>query len=76
MILLAQMIRVTLGLDTLILDFDNHVALGVCTKTKIKGDYLTYNGKTYYVCDPTYIGSTIGMMIPQYKSKPAKVYPL
>lgn len=75
-ILLAQMIRVTLGLDTLILDFDNHVALGVCTKTKIKGDYLTYNGKTYYVCDPTYIGSTIGMMIPKYKSKPAKVYPL
>ena len=38
--------------------------------------YQQYKGKTYYICDPTYIGSTIGMMIPKYKSKPAKVYPL
>lgn len=75
-ILLAQMIHHLMGLKTLILDFEDHVVLAVHTHTQIKGDYIKYKDQTYYVCDPTYIGSTMGMMIPEYRTKAAKIYPL
>ena len=74
-ILLSSLIRNLLGLKVVLLDYADHMAVAVnldsCT---IKGDHITLNNEKYYVCDPTYIGSTIGIAIPKYKKEPAKVW--
>lgn len=73
-ILLSSLIRNLLGLRVVLLDYDDHMAIAVNLSENIKGDYLVVNNEKYYVCDPTYIGATVGMSIPKYKIKPAKVY--
>lgn len=73
-ILLSSLIRNLLGLKVVLLDYSDHMAVAVNISEDIKGDHLVLNGDRYYVCDPTYIGATIGMSIPKYKSQPAKVY--
>lgn len=73
-ILLSSLIRNLLGLRVVLLDYDDHMSIAVNLSENIKGDYLVVNNEKYYVCDPTYIGATVGMSIPKYKIKPAKVY--
>ena len=73
-ILLSSLIHNLLGLKVVLLDYDDHMAIAVNLSENIKGDYLVLNNEKYYVCDPTYIGATVGMSIPKYKIKPAKVY--
>ena len=73
-ILLSSLIRNLLGLKVVLLDYSDHMAVAVNISENIKGDHLVLSGERYYVCDPTYTGSTIGMSIPKYKSQPAKVY--
>ena len=73
-ILLSSLIRNLLGLKVVLLDYSDHMAVAVKIPENIKGDHIVLNGERYYVCDPTYIGSTIGMSIPKYKSQPSKVY--
>lgn len=72
-ILLSSLIRNLLGLKVVLLDYDTHMAVAVNIPENIKGDYLVLNNEKFYVCDPTYIGATIGMSIPEYKKKPVKV---
>jgi len=33
----------------------------------IAGSRLSFKNKEYIVCDPTYISSDVGMVMPQYK---------
>lgn len=74
-ILLSSLIRNLLGLKVVLLEYDDHMAAAVNLNShNIKGDHITLDDEKYYVCDPTYIGSTIGMVIPKYKKKPAKVW--
>ncbi len=35
--------------------------------------YITVSGKKYIICDPTYIGASIGLAMPQFKNVAAKV---
>ena len=75
-ILLSALVRHLLGKKVVLLDYKDHMATAVCVKEEIKGDYLVLNDERYYVCDPTYIGSTIGMSMPEYRNKPVTVYKL
>lgn len=52
------------------LEYPNYFATAVYLGENINlnGDIILYEGKKYYVCDPTYIGASIGMAIPQYKN--------
>ena len=75
-ILLSALLRHLLGKKVVLLDYKDHMATAVCVKEEIKGDYLVLNNDRYYVCDPTYIGSTIGMSMPEYRNKPVTVYVL
>lgn len=64
-----------LGVDVVLLDYPGHVATGIHLKDHIDGDYVIYNNKKYYVADPTYINSNIGMTMPnvaKYKPKVIK----
>ena len=71
--LYSYLVRQLLGLDVVLLDYPNHIATAVCFKGNVAGDYLTVEGKKYTVCDPTYIGASIGMTMPMFKNVAANV---
>ena len=67
-VLFGWLVRELLGLDVVYLDYPNHIATAVQFKGDVKGDFLTVDGKRYTVCDPTYIGASIGMTMPNLHS--------
>ncbi|GHV66903.1 hypothetical protein FACS1894199_11270 [Bacteroidia bacterium] len=72
-ILFSILVKELLHLDVILLNYPNHLATAVCFQQEVTGDYLTIEGKTYIICDPTYIGADIGNAMPQYQNTPAKV---
>lgn len=71
--LFSYLVRKLLGLDVVLLDYPEHIATAVRFNSNVSGDYLMVNGRKYIVCDPTYIGASIGMTMPRYKTVSAKV---
>ena len=71
--LYSYLVRNLLGLDVVLLDYPNHIATAVRFNGDVVGDYLMVNGQKYTVCDPTYIGASIGMTMPAFKKVAAKV---
>lgn len=67
-VLFGWLVRELLGLDVVYLDYPNHIATAVQFKGDVKGDFLTVDGKRYTVCDPSYIGASIGMTMPNLRS--------
>lgn len=66
--LYSTLVRDLLGLDTILLDYPNHIASAVRFSEEITGDYVVLDdGSKYLICDPTYIGAPIGMCMDQYK---------
>ena len=62
-----------LGLDVVLLDYPNHIATAVKFAGDYSGDHVMVNGRKYLVCDPTYMGASIGMAMPQFKNVAANV---
>ena len=71
--LFSYLVRKLLGLDVVLLDYPEHIATAVRFNGNVSGDYLMVNGRKYIVCAPTYIGASIGMTMPRYKTVSAKV---
>ena len=65
-ILLSHLIGYFTKLETIGLVFSDHVTLAVKLHETIQGTYIKYNGSSYYICDPTFIGSKLGMIMPEY----------
>ena len=72
-VLYSYLVRNLLKLDVVLLDYPNHIATAVCFNENVSGDFITVGGKKYVVCDPTYIGASIGKAMPQFKNVAAKV---
>ncbi|MCI6132699.1 MAG: hypothetical protein MR688_09675 [Prevotella sp.] len=72
-VLYSYLVRNLLKLDVVLLDYPNHIATAVCFNENVSGDFVTVEGKKYIVCDPTYIGASIGKAMPQFKRVAAKV---
>ena len=72
-VLYSYLVRTLMGLDVVLLDYPRHIATAVRFTEKIAGDYVTVGGQTYIICDPTYIGASIGMAMPQFKNVAVKV---
>lgn len=65
------LVRDLTGGDVVGLDYPGHVATAVCFgDTGVSGDAVTYRGKKYIICDPTYIRASVGMAMPQYRRTP------
>ena len=59
--LYSTLVRDLLGLDTILLDYPNHIASAVRFTEDIPGDYVVLDdGSKYLICDSTYIGAPIG----------------
>lgn len=70
----ARLVREFTGLDVIGLYYPGHVSTAVCFGGEsVEGDQVTYRGKKYVMCDPTYIHASIGMTMPQFRGKKAQI---
>lgn len=75
-ILFSVLVRDLVGLDVVLVNYPGHLAAAVNFNTTVKGDYLNIDGKKFTVCDPTYIGASVGRSMPDYKNSEAKIIKL
>lgn len=61
------------GKDAQLINFPGHEAAAVNMSRPINGFSYDYDGKTFYISDPTYIGATTGMIMPMYENVNPKV---
>ena len=69
----SRLVRDLLGLNVILVYYPGHLATAVEFKEYVPGDYITLDSRRYLVCDPTYIGATIGMTMPEMDNTSAKV---
>lgn len=63
----AYLVKEILGLDVLLVGYPGHECTAVAlSEAPSKHTSLTYKGKNYYICDPTYMGADVGMCMPKY----------
>ena len=66
----AFLVHSILGLDVHLVKYPGHECTAVhFTDNSIIGDGYVYNNQTYIICDPTYIGASIGQCMPNYINK-------
>lgn len=74
--LFAYLVRSILGKKVVLLEYPDHISTAVMMQDKLKGDHICIGGEEYYVCDPSFIGATMGMAMPKYRNTAVKVYML
>lgn len=68
-ILFAFLVRNLLGLDVHLVQYPGHECTAVNFSTsQMNGDGYMYKGKAFYICDPTFIGASIGQCMPNYRN--------
>ena len=68
-ILFAFLVRNVLGLDVHLVQYPGHECTAVnFTTSQMNGDGYMYKGKAFYICDPTFIGASIGKCMPDYRN--------
>lgn len=75
-ILFARMVRDLLGLEAVLVYYPNHLATAIEFTDAVSGDYFDFDGRKFVVCDPTYIGASIGMTMPRMNNVTAKLIKL
>lgn len=71
--LYRYLVKSLLNLDVVLVDYPNHIATAVKFNGDYTGDHIVVNGQRYLICDPTYMGASAGMAMPQFKSVAANV---
>lgn len=74
-ILLAAMLK-SINIDTALLEFEDHMAVGIKDNGKMTGTYFLYNNVKYYFIETTNIGWKIGVITPESKREKAEVIPV
>lgn len=69
----AYLVRNLLGLDVHLIQFPGHECTAVNFREEVSGSGYVYDGKTFTICDPTYIGASIGQCMPDYRGTTPKV---
>ncbi len=67
-IMLTSLLWEGLGLENQLLAYPGHESAAVNLATPVGGISYSSGGKTYYSCDPTYIGSSVGDCMPQFRN--------
>jgi hypothetical protein len=69
-ILFAQLVRRLLKMPVILVNYPNiHLATAVkFNNPNTTGDYIMVDGQKYLLCDPTYMGATLGMGMPELRS--------
>jgi len=70
----AYLVHEILGLDVHLIQFPGHECTAVAFNQPVaNGTSYEYKGKTYYICDPTYIGAKIGRCMPSYAKESPQI---
>ena len=70
----AYLIHEILKLDVHLIQFPGHECTAVAFSQPVaNATSYEYKGKTYYICDPTYIGASIGRCMPAYKNESPQI---
>lgn len=70
----AYLVHEILKLDVHLIQFPGHECTAVAFSQPLEsGSCYEHEGKTYYICDPTYIGADIGKCMPGYKNESPQV---
>lgn len=72
-VLLTRLVRDIVGLECILVYYPGHLAVAVNFTVPINGDYISLDSKRFVVCDPTYIGSSVGMTMPGMNNSKAGV---
>ena len=72
-VLFSYLVTNLLGLDVIGIDYPEHVATAVHFTDEMKGSYVEHNNKKYYICDPTYLGASVGVCMPEYTKVKADI---
>ena len=75
-VLFAYLVRNLVGLDVIGLDYPGHISTAVKFSKKISGDFVMYKNEKYVICDPTYIGASIGQAMPEHKDAEVTFIPI
>ncbi len=65
-ILFSVLVHDLLGLDAVLVTYPGHMAAAVSFNDDVRGSYFDVGGKRYVVCDPTYIGASVGEVMEQF----------
>lgn len=65
-VLFTYLVRETMGLKVVGLEYSDHVAAAVSFTNPVSGDFLMHRRERFTVTDPTYINAPAGMTMPQY----------
>lgn len=71
--LYALLVKELLDLEVVLLHYPGHLSTAVHFPENVTGDYINVEGKKFTICDPTYIGASIGMTMNKFKSTSAEV---
>lgn len=70
----AFLVRNLLNLNVHLVQFPGHECTAInFPDNSTNGDGYIYNGKKYTICDPTYIGASIGQCMPTYRNTSPKI---
>lgn len=75
-ILFSRLIRDLTGLDIIFVYYPGHLATAVAFNEDVSGDWLTYKGRKYIVCDPTFINAAVGRTMPGCDNQLAQIIAL
>ncbi|WP_322574866.1 hypothetical protein [Fodinibius sp.] len=81
-IMLGYLLDQLTDLDYIVVRYPGHLTLAVQFPDEEPSgerinDPITYNGKRYYVSDPTYFGADAGMIMPDYRNmQPSEIFDL
>lgn len=72
-ILFSRLMRDLLGLKVILVYYPGHLATAVCFTEEVKGDYIILNEMRYVICDPTFIGASVGCTMTGMDNRAARV---
>lgn len=67
-IFMSYLVWNALGLPCQLIQYPGHESVTVAVNERVSGSYYATDGVKYFSSDPTYLGSTIGMVMPAYKT--------
>ena len=70
-ILFTRLVRDLLGLKCILVFYPGHLASAVCFTEDVKGDYIIIGNNRYVVCDPTFVGASVGRTMPNMDNEKA-----
>ena len=66
-ILFCILVHDLLKLNIVMLEYPNHIATAVRFKKEVSGYYIQIEYDKFVICDPTYIGASVGDCMPQFR---------